>query len=199
MGLFSKSKNHSQPKPAAAPKPAPTPAPVTESKLAEARSFMAEWVDIVGQASDPVFWGALEKFGRIGEAIQAENTHSANMRFMTVANNTFGGDFKAMFDWPWRNWIAIASKARENGDNELSVHLFFFAWAMKNQVTFDMNVTGTIGFEKPRDSIFAAIAKEAHTAATALPEGFTIVERAISEPVTRETILLGTAQVAGIA
>lgn len=72
MGLFSK---QSDP-----PRVAPPPEPmaVGPERLAEAKAFMGEWIHIVGKASDPVFWDALARFGRIG-GVQSPNTHSGNI------------------------------------------------------------------------------------------------------------------------
>ena len=190
MGLFSK-------KSAAAPRPLPEPTAIGPERLAEAKAFMSEWVHIVGQASDPVLWDALARFGRIGDAVQAPNTHSGNMQIFDVAKTRFNNDFRAMFDWPWRNWLAIAKKANELGDHELVLHVFFFAWTIQNQVTFDMNVTGEVGFEKPSTETFRAIAAEALAAATAAPADFAVVERAIQPPVPRAAIMSGTSQLVG--
>lgn len=173
------------------------PMAVGPERLAEAKAFMAEWVHIVGQASDPVFWDALARFGRIGDAVQSPNTHSGNMQIFNIAKSRFNNDFKAMFDWPWRNWLAIARAANQVADHELAVQVFFFAWTIQNQVTFDMNVTGEIGFEKPSAETFRAIAAEALTAATEAPPDFVVVERAIQPPVPRDAIINGTSQLVG--
>lgn len=193
MGLFSKKQDA---KPPAPPRP---PVVVGPERLADAKAFMDEWIYIVGQASDPVFWEALARFGRIGDATQAANTHSDNMRVFSVAENQFNNDFSAMFDWPWRNWLAIAKKANEVGDYELAVRVFFFAWTIENQVTFDMNVSGLVGFQKPTNDTYKAIASEALAAATAAPADFSVVERSIEAPVPRAGILQGTSQLLGLA
>jgi hypothetical protein len=193
MGLFSSKKTAAA---SGATRPLPQPAAVGPERMAEAKAYMAEWVHIVGQASDPVFWDALARFGRIGDAVQVpENTHSGNMRMLNVAETRFNNDFRAMFDWPWRNWLAIAQKANEVRDYELAPQVFFFAWTIQNQVTFDMNLTGEVGFEKPSTETFKAIAAEARAAATAAPADFAVIERAIQPPVPREAIILGTSQI----
>ncbi len=191
MGLFSRK--------TASPSAAlpPQPANVGPDRVAAAKAFMGEWVHIIGQASDPVFWEALARFGRIGDAVQAENTQSDNMRMISEAANRFNNDFVAMFDWPWRSWLDIAKKASEFGDPELAVQLFFFAWAIDNQVTFDVNIASAVGFEKPSAERFKSIAAEALAAATAAPEDFTVVERATQPPVPRSAIMTGTSQILG--
>jgi hypothetical protein len=193
MGLFSKKSET----PAAAPRPLSEPPAVGPERLAEAKAFMAEWVHVVGQASDPVFWDALARFGRIGDAVQTPNTHSGSMRLFNVAKTQFNNDFHAMFDWPWRNWLAIAKKANEFGDHDLAVRVFFFAWTIQNQVKFDINITSEVGFEKPSTESFRAIASEALAAATAAPADFAVVERAIEPPVPRAAIISGTSQILG--
>lgn len=198
MGLFSK-KRSTEPKVPPQVAELPKPGPVSDAKLEEARQFMADWVNIVGQASDPVFWGALERFGRIGDAVQAQNTHSDNIRMFRVAEQRFNNDFEAMFNWPWQNWLAIAKKANDVGDFELAAQIFFFAWTITNQVTFDINVSGVCGFLKPSTEVFHAIAGEARTAAINAPEDFEVVERAIEAPVSRSAILMGTGQLLGNA
>jgi hypothetical protein len=191
MGLFSKK---ADPPGVSTP---PEPMAVGPERLAEAKAFMAEWVHIVGQASDPVFWDALARFGRIGDAVQSPNTHSGNMQIFDIAKSRFNNDFKAMFDWPWRNWLAIARAANQVADYELAVQVFFFAWTIQNQVTFDMNVTGEVGFEKPNVDTFRAIAAEALAAATEAPPDFVVVERSIQPPVPRDAIINGTSQIVG--
>ena len=138
--------------------PPPQPVGVPPEKLLEAKAFLAEWIHIVGQASDPVFWDALTRFGQVGDALQFANSQSGYAQMFHVAKTRFNNDFIAMYDSPWRNWLAIARKANENGDYELAVGLFFFAWAIQNQVTFDMNVAGQVGFEQPTPETFRAIA-----------------------------------------
>lgn len=170
---------------------------VGPERLAEAKAFMGEWIHIVGQASDPVFWDALARFGRIGDAVQSPNTHSGNMQIFDIAKSRFNNDFKAMFDWPWRNWLAIARAANQVADYELAVQVFFFAWTIQNQVTFDINVTGEVGFEKPSAETFRAIAAEALSAATAASPDFVVVERSIQPPVPRDAIIKGTSQIVG--
>lgn len=187
MGFFSKKSD------SAGAAPPPEPIEVGTERLAEAKAFMAEWIHIVGQASDPVFWDALARFGRIGDAVQSPNT----MQIFNVAESRFNNDFKAMFDWPWRNWLAIARAANRDGDHELAVQVFFFAWTIQNQVTFDIDVTGKVGFERPSPETFKAIAAEALAAATAAPPDFVVVERAIQAPVPRDAIIKGTSQIAG--
>lgn len=191
MGLFSKKSDP--------PRVAPPPEPmaVGPERLAEAKAFMGEWIHIVGQASDPVFWDALARFGRIGDAVQSPNTHSGNMQIFDIAKSRFNNDFKAMFDWPWRNWLAIARAANQVADYELAVQVFFFAWTIQNQVTFDINVTGEVGFEKPSAETFRAIAAEALAAATAASPDFVVVERSIQPPVPRDAIINGTSQIVG--
>ncbi len=191
MGLFSKKSD------SPGVSPPPEPIAVGPDRLAEAKAFMAEWVHIVGQASDPVFWDALARFGRIGDAVQSPNTHSGNMQIFDIAKSRFNNDFKAMFDWPWRNWLAIAKAANQVADYELAVQVFFFAWTIQNQVTFDMNVTGEVGFEKPSVETFRAIAAEALAAATEAPPDFVVVERSIRPPVPRDAIINGTSQIVG--
>lgn len=205
MGLFSK-----KPQAAATPEPRPTasksaapqqtaaqPAVIAPERLAEARAFMADWVNIVGQASDPVFWDALARFGRIGGATQAPNTQGGNMRIFDVAKSRFNNDFAAMFDWPWRNWLAIAKKANEVADHQLAVQVFFFAWTIQNQVTFDMNTSAEVGFQQPSTATFKEIAAAAWAAADAAPADFAVTERATESPVPRSSILLGTSQLLG--
>jgi hypothetical protein len=191
MGFFSKKSD------SPAVSPPPEPIAVGPDRIAEAKAFMAEWVHIVGQASDPVFWDALARFGRIGDAVQSPNTHSGNMQIFDIAKSRFNNDFKAMFDWPWRNWLAIAKAANQVADYELAVQVFFFAWTIQNQVTFDMNVTGEVGFEKPSVETFRAIAAEALAAATEAPPDFVVVERSIQPPVPRDAIINGTSQIVG--
>jgi hypothetical protein len=191
MGLFSKKSDPP------ATSTLPEVAAIEPDRLVEAKSFMADWVNIVGQASDPVFWGSLARFGRIGDAVQSPNTHSGNTHIFDVAQSRFNNDFKALFDWPWRNWLAIARTANQAGDHELAVQIFFFAWTIQNQVTFDIDVAGEVGFEKPSAEIFRAIAAEALAAATASPPDFVVVERAIQPPVTRDAIIMGTSQIVG--
>lgn len=191
MGLFSKKSDP----PSVAPPPEPMA--VGPERLAEAKAFMGEWIHIVGQASDPVFWDALARFGRIGDAVQSPNTHSGNMQIFDIAKSRFNNDFKAMFDWPWRNWLAIARAANQVADYELAVQVFFFAWTIQNQVTFDINVTGEVGFEKPSAETFRAIAAEALSAATAASPDFVVVERSIQPPVPRDAIIKGTSQIVG--
>lgn len=198
MGLFSK-KKHTPSAPPPPPPPPPKPGPVTSEQLREAKAFMADWSRIIEENNDASFWGALARFGRIGDAVQTpENTQSANMRMLGIAREKFNNDFAAMFDWPWRNWIAYAKAARDTGDNELAAQLFLFAWAMKQGVTFN-SYAMIVGFEKPRPDTFKAIAAEAHAAATAAPPDFAVVERRSEKPVTRELILFGTSDVLGIA
>lgn len=202
MGFFSKKPSPTpttRTTPTPAPTPLPTPGPVGLQQLAEAKAFMAQWVHIIGQASDPVFWGALAQFGRIGGAVQAENSHSGNMRIFDTAKNRFNNDFRAMFDWPWRTWLEVAKKANEVNERELPVQIFFFAWAIKNQVKFDMNTSALVGFEHPSTATFKAIAGEAMSAAAAAPADFAVIERATESPVPRAAILQGTSQILGIA
>ena len=189
MGLFSKKSDPPR------VSPPPEPMAVGPERLAEAKAFMGEWIHIVGQASDPVFWDALARFGRIGDAVQSPNTHSGNMQIFDVAKSRFNNDFKAMFDWPWRNWLAIARAANQVADYELAVQVFFFAWTIQNQVTFDINVTGEVGFEKPSAETFREIAAEALAAATAASPDFVVVERSIQPPVPRDAIINGTSQI----
>jgi hypothetical protein len=77
------------------------------------------------------------------------------------------------------------------------VQVFFFAWTIQNQVTFDINVTGEVGFEKPSAETFRAIAAEALAAATAASPDFVVVERSIQPPVPRDAIINGTSQIVG--
>lgn len=191
MGLFSKKSDAPG---VASP---PEPAAVGPARLAEAKAFMAEWIHIVGQASDPVFWEALARFGRIGDAVQSPNTPSGNMQIFAIAKSRFNNDFTAMFDWPWRNWLTIARAANQVADHELAVQVFFFAWTIQNQVTFDMNVTAEVGFGKPTSATFRAIAAEALSAATAAPPDFFVVERSIEPSVPRDAIINGTSQIVG--
>ena len=93
MGLFSRKSKQTIEE---TPKPAmPVPGAMSPEQVASAKAFMAGWPTIVGQASDAVFWEALARFGRIGDATQAANTHSGNLKMFKVAESRFNRDFRA--------------------------------------------------------------------------------------------------------
>ena len=152
---------------------------ITPTLVAQARDFMEEWTHIVGQASDPVFWGALARFGRIGGAAQAPNA-------------------QAVLELPWRTWIEISKKANEIRDYELAARVFFFAYTMMNQVTFDADVSAACGFAHPSDESYREIARQALIAANHAPDGFSVVERSNASPVGQQTLQFGLAQLLGI-
>lgn len=159
---------------------------------------MESWVTTITGSNEQAIWTALAKFGRIGGAVQAANSTSENIQFMEAGRVRFNGDFTAMFNYPWRTWISIAEKAVEVGDFELAVRVFFFAWTVQDQVTFDMNSSAEVGFGTPAPEVFKEIASAANTAAICAPDEFAVIERTGSAPVTKATILSGTNQILGI-
>lgn len=153
--------------------------------MAQARAFMEEWTSIVGQASDTDFWNALERFGALGGAAQGTELDRQGVAVGLVLER------------PWRTWAEISQQAIEMRDFELSARVFFFAWAVVNQVSFDVDTARRCGYVEPSDKIYRVIAERARTAATRAPDDFSVVERTIQAPVTKDGLLAGLAHVLG--
>ncbi len=161
------------------------PPEVTSALMTEARAFMEQWTSIVGQASDDVFWEALERFGRIGDATQGPNLDYS------------GTNFGELFQRPWQTWARVSEQAVEMRDYELAARIFFFAWTVVNQVSFDVAAARRCGYVVPSDESYRLIAQHAQTAATRAPGDFSVVERTIQAPVTKGALLAGLQQLLG--
>lgn len=150
---------------------------VTTAVIVQARAFMQEWTHIVGQASDPVFWDALARFGRIGGAVQGPA-----LRAMTTA------EIGAALDRPWLTWIEISRRANEAQDFELAAWIFFYSYTVVNQVTFDEEVAVACGYAQPAKERYHEIARQALVAANRAPDNSWVVERATESPVSLQAM-----------
>lgn len=162
-----------------------SPPETTAALMAEARAFMEGWTSIVGQASDAVFWDALERFGRLGGAAQGPDLDHQGVAVGEVLER------------PWRTWAEISQQAIEMRDYELSARIFFFAWAVVNQVSFDVDTARRCGYVEPSDEIYRVIAERARTAVSRAPDDFSVVERTVQAPVTKDGLLQGLEHLLG--
>jgi len=154
---------------------------ITPDLMREARQFMESWTHIVGQAPDEIFWPALERFGHLGGATQGAALLAIQSQH----------ELQRTLDQPWQTWANIGHKALESGDLELTVWVFLFAYVMVEQVGFDANITARCGFREPGDQTYHQIASQALAAADQAPQGWTVVERAIAPPTTKEDLQTG--------
>jgi hypothetical protein len=87
--------------------------------------------------------------------------------------------------------LAIGDKALNDGDLELTVRVFLFAWAIVEQVGFDSDRIAECGFMEPQDETYRAIAAQALAATEQAPDGWAVVERTISAPTTKAQLQIG--------